>query len=209
MTQNILHIDSSPMGDRSVSRKLTAKTVAELTAKNPDSKVITRDLVTAPMPHLDGTTLGAMFTPAEQRDDASHAAVKLSEDAVEEVMAADVIVIGAPMWNFGIPSGLKAWIDHVVRARRTFRYDDKGQIVSMLPPNKKVIIVSTRGGVYSEGPMTFMDHQESYLKAVLGFIGLTDISFVRAEGVAMGEEAVKNAVATAEGQMTEAVKLVA
>lgn len=209
MTQTILHIDSSPMGDNSVSRKLTAKTVAELIAKKPDSKVIARDLAASPMPHVDGATLGAMFTPAEQRDAASNAAVKLSEEAVEEVIAADVIVIGAPMWNFGIPSSLKAWIDHVVRARRTFQYNDQGQIVSLLPPNKKVIIVSSRGGVYSEGPMAFMDHQESYLKAVLGFIGLTDVSFVRAEGVAMGAEAVKNAVATAEGHVTEAVQKVA
>lgn len=209
MTHTILHIDSSPMGDNSVSRKLTAKTVAELSAKHPDSKIITRDLAANPMPHVDAATIGAMFTPADQRNDASKAAVKLSEEAVEELFAADVIVIGAPMWNFGIPSSLKAWIDHVVRARRTFQYNDQGQIVSLLPPNKKVIIVSSRGGVYSEGPMTFMDHQETYLKAVLGFVGLTDVSFVRAEGVAMGEEAVKKAVSTAEGHVTEAVKLVA
>jgi FMN-dependent NADH-azoreductase len=209
MTQIILHIDSSPMGDHSVSRKLTAKTVAELTAQNNDSKVIVRDLGSNPMPHLDGIAIGAMFTPADQRNDALIEAVKLSEQAVEELMSADVIVIGAPMWNFGIPSALKAWIDHVVRARRTFRYNENGQVVGMLLPNKKVIIVSSRGGVYSEGPMKVMDHQESYLSAVLGMIGLTDISFVRAEGVAMGDEAIKNAMATAESHMAEAIKQIA
>ena len=209
MTQTILHIDSSPLGDRSVSRKLTAKTVAELVAKNPDTKVVVRDLAASPFPHLNATTIGAMYTPADQRNDVLKNAIQLSEDAVEEILAADVIVIGAPMWNFGIPSVLKAWIDHVARAGRTFKYNAQGQIESLVPPNKKVIIISSRGGIYSEGPMKAMDHQESYLTAVFGFIGLTNISFVRAEGVAMGEDAAKNAFAVAEGQVAEAVQLVA
>lgn len=209
MTKNILHIDSSPLGGNSVSRKLTAKIVAELTAKHPDSKVVTRDLAANPVPHLDAGTIGAMFTPADQRNDASKNAIQLSEDAVEEVLAADVIVIGAPMWNFGVPSVLKAWIDHVARAGRTFRYNAQGQIESLVPPNKKVIIVSSRGGIYSDGPMKAMDHQESYLTAVLGFIGLHDVSFVRAEGVAMGDEAKQNAFAVAEGHVADALQLIA
>ena len=209
MTKTILHIDSSPLGDNSISRKLTAKIVADLTSKYPDSKIVSRDLAVNPIPHLDAGTIGAMFTPADQRNDASKNAIQLSEDAVEEVLAADVIVIGAPMWNFGVPSVLKAWIDHIARAGRTFRYNAQGQIESLVPANKKVIIVSSRGGIYSEGPMKAMDHQESYLTAVLGFIGLTDVSFVRAEGVAMGEDAKKNAFLVAEGHVADALQLIA
>jgi len=204
----ILHIDSSPLGDRSVSRKLTAKTLSELKAAHPNSTIISRDFGANPLPHLSATVLSAFYTQADQRDATLNNAVKLSDQAIEEVVAADIIVIGAPMWNFGIPSSLKAWIDHVVRAGRTFNYSANGP-VSLLKPGKKVIIISSRGGIYSEGPFKVMDHQETYLKAVLGFIGLTDISFVRAEGVAMGEDAVKKAFQTAEAQLAETIKKVA
>ncbi len=208
MAYTILQIDSSPLGERSVSRKLTAKVLAELKAKHPDAKIVTRDFGANPLPHLDGLTLGAFFTPPDQRNPALAEAVKLSDQAIDEVLAADVIVIGAPMWNFGIPSSLKAWIDHIVRAGRTFQYTATGP-ASLLAPGKKVIIVSARGGVYSDGPFKVMDYQETYLRAVLGFIGITDISFVRAEGVAMGDEAVKNALQSADLQLTEAIKKVA
>ncbi len=200
MSYNILHIDSSPLGDRSVSRKLTAKILQELKEAHPNSQIVTRDLGTSPMPHLNGLTLGSFFTPPEQRNAALHEAVKLSDQAIDEVLKADIIVIGAPMWNFGIPSALKAWIDHIVRAGRTFRYGAAGP-ESLLPKGKKVIIVSSRGGVYSAGPMKMMDYQETYLTAVLGFIGLTDISFVRAEGIAMGPEAAAAALHAAEAQL--------
>jgi FMN-dependent NADH-azoreductase len=209
MPQTILHIDSSPLGDRSVSRKLTAKLLAELQNKHPGSKIVTRDLGTDPMPHLSGMVLGAFFTPPEKRDAALTEAVKLSDQAIDELLAADIIVIGAPMWNFGIPSSLKAWIDHIVRAGRTLKYTAEGRPVGLVPAGKKVIIVSARGGVYSEGPNQAMDHQESYLKAILGFIGLTDVAFVRAEGVAMGENAVKKALATAETHLADILKQVA
>lgn len=205
MSYSILHIDSSPLGDRSVSRKLTAKVLAELQANHPDTKIITRDLGTSPLPHLTGITVGAFFTPAEQRNEALNEALKLSDEVIDELFAADVIVIGAPMWNFGIPSSLKAWIDHIARAGRTFKYGASGP-ESLLPSGKKVIIVSSRGGIYSSGPMVVMDHQETYLKAVLGFIGLHDVSIIRAEGVAMGEEAVKTAMHSAESQLLEAIK---
>lgn len=205
MSYSILHIDSSPLGDRSVSRKLTAKVLAELQANHPDTKIITRDLGTSPLPHLTGITVGAFFTPAEQRNEALNEALKLSDEVIDELFAADVIVIGAPMWNFGIPSSLKAWIDHIARAGRTFKYGASGP-ESLLPSGKKVIIVSSRGGIYSSGPMVVMDHQETYLKAVLGFIGLHDVSIIRAEGVAMGEEAVKTAMHSAERQLVEAIK---
>ncbi len=176
--------------------------------KHPDSKVITRDFGTNPLPHLTGAVIGAFFTPPDKRDAALSEAIKLSDQVVDELIAADVIVIGSPMWNFGIPSSLKAWIDHIVRAGRTFKYGASGP-ETLLPSGKKVIIVSARGGVYSDGPMKMMDYQETYLKAILGFIGLHNVSFVRAEGIAMGEDAAKNAVQVAETQLTETMKQVA
>src|SRR5450830_378108 len=208
MFHTVLHVDSSPLGDRSVSRKLTSKILAELKANQPDTQIVTRDLGNSPLPHLSGITVGAFFTPSDQRNEASNDAVKLSDEVIDEVFAADVIVIGAPMWNFGIPSSVKAWIDHIARAGRTFTYGASGP-ESLLPAGKKIIIVSSRGGIYSNGPMQVMDHQETHLKAVLGFIGLHDVSIVRAEGVAMGEEAVKGAMLTAEIQIDDAIKHIA
>jgi FMN-dependent NADH-azoreductase len=208
MSHSVLHVDSSPLGDHSVSRKLTAKVLAELKESHPDTQIITRDLGTSPLPHLSGITVGAFFTPPDQRNEALNEALKLSDEVIDELFAADVIVIGTPMWNFGIPSSLKAWIDHIVRAGRTFKYGASGP-ESLLPLGKKVIIVSSRGGIYSSGPMQVMDHQETYLKTILGFIGLHDVSIIRAEGVAMGEEAVKGAMQSAETQLVEAIKQVA
>lgn len=208
MSHYVLHIDSSPLGDHSVSRKLTSKILAELKAHHPDAQINTRDLVASPLPHLSGITVGAFFTPPDQRNDVLNEALKLSDELIDELFAADVIVIGAPMWNFGIPSSLKAWIDHIARAGRTFTYGASGP-ESLLAPGKKVIIASARGGIYSSGPMQVMDHQETYLKAILGFIGLHDVSIVRAEGVAMGEDAVKGAMLSAEIQLDDAIKHIA
>ena len=208
MSQSFLHIDSSPLGDHSVSRKLTAKVLAELKANHPDTQIVTRDLGASPLPHLSGITVGAFFTPADQRNEVLNEALKLSDEVIDELLAADLFVIGAPMWNFGIPSSLKAWIDHIARAGRTFKYGASGP-ESLLPAGKKVIIVSSRGGIYSSGPMQVMDHQETYLKSILGFIGLHDVSIIRAEGVAMGEEAVKTAMHSAENNLVEAIKQVA
>ena len=208
MSHSVLHIDSSPLGDHSVSRKLTARVLAELKESHSDTQIVTRDLGTSPLPHLNGITVGAFFTPPDQRNEALNEALKQSDEVIDELFTADVIVIGAPMWNFGIPSSLKAWIDHIARVGRTFKYGASGP-ESLLPSSKKVIIVSSRGGIYSSGPMQVMDHQETYLKAILGFIGLHDVSIIRAEGVAMGEEAVKGAMYSAETQLAEAIKQVA
>lgn len=205
MPYTILHVDSSPLAERSVSRKLTARVLGELKAKHPDSKVIERDLAANPFPHLNGPTVGAFFTPPEHRKEALSEAIRLSDHAVDEVFAADVIVIGAPMHNFSIPSSLKAWIDHIVRTGRTVRYTASGP-VGLVPSNKKVIIASARGGFYAGGPMKAMDFQETYLKAVLGFIGLTDISFVRAEGVGRSPDAADTAMQLADVQVAVAVQ---
>lgn len=208
MSFTILHIDSSLQGDRSVSRKLTEKVMAGLKASHPDAKIITHDFGAHPLPHLSSTVLNAFFTPPDKRDATLTEAIKASDQAVDEVFAADVIVIGAPMYNFGTPSSLKAWIDYICRAGRTFKYTATGP-QSLLPPGKKVIIASSRGGIYSEGPMKDLDFQETYLKAVLGFLGLHDVSIVRAEGVAMGEDSVKKAMQSADQQVTDTLKKVA
>lgn len=205
MTYTILHIDSSPLGDSSVTRKFTAKIVEGLKANHPDAKVTTRDFGQAPLPHLSGAVIGAFFTPPDNHTDIQSEAIKPSDQAIAELMAADAIVIGVPMWNFGIPSALKAWIDHVVRAGKTFQYGANG-IEGLVPPGKKVIIASARGGIYSSGPMASVEHQDSYLKAVFQFIGLTDVSFVLAEGVAMGPDAVAAAMQTAETHVAAALQ---
>ena len=205
MPYTILHVESSPLGERSVSRKLAARILAELKTKHPDSEIIERDLATNPLPHLNGLTVGAFFTPPEQRNEMLSEAVKLSDQAVDEVLAADVIVIGAPMHNFGIPSSLKAWIDHIVRTGRTVRYTERGP-EGLVPSGKKVIIASARGGFYSDGRMRALDHQETYLKTILEFIGFTDINFVRAEGVGRSPEAQNAAMQLAEAQVASAVQ---
>lgn len=204
MSLKILQIDSSPLGERSVSRKFTAAVVAGLVAKHPGATVVTHDYGAAPLPHLDGTTIAAFFTPAEQRSPALAEAVKRSDAAAAELLDSDIIVVGAPMWNFGLPSGLKAWIDHIVRAGITFRYTATGP-EGLVPASKKVIIVSARGGIYSEGPFQPYDHQETYLQGIFGFLGFRDISVVRAEGLALGEAAAAQAIESAEGQVAQLV----
>ena len=195
----LLHIDSAITGDQSVSRQLTAQAVAAWVASHPGTQVQHLDLATEVVPHLSADALGfrtgqAAATEAQRRENA------LSEALVSQFLAADVIVIGAPLYNFTIPTQLKAWIDRVAQAGRTFTYTDKGP--KGLAGGKTVIVAITRGGVYStsEGGRA-MEHQESYLQTVLGFFGITDVRFVRAEGVAMGPEPKAKALAGAEAQI--------
>jgi FMN-dependent NADH-azoreductase len=190
---NILHIDSSVRSTGSLTRQLGGEYIAKLKAANPAATVVTRDLAANPLPHLTEQVIGAYFTPAEQRNAEQAAAIKTSDALVDELLAADTIVIGAPMYNFSVTSGLKAWIDHVARAGRTFQYGANG--IEGLVTGKKVVVFVASGGVYSEGPAAAYDHITTYLRAVLGFLGLTDVTFIVAEGVAMGEEAVANALA--------------
>ncbi len=197
MSFTILHIDSSPMGEKSVSKKLTQKVVETLTREHPDSRLISHDFGTSPLPHLDPLVLSAFFTPPAQQSQAQSDAIKVSDLMTDEVLAADVLVIGAPMWNLSIPSALKAWIDHIVRAGKTFKYGPSGA-EGLIPKGKKVIVVSSRGGVYTEGPTKAYDFQETYLRTIFSFMGITDVSFVRAEGVSMGDEALAKALLEAE-----------
>jgi FMN-dependent NADH-azoreductase len=197
----LLHIDSSPLGTQSVSRELTRRTVAQWQATRPGTTVDYLDLAADAPSHLDMDSLGFRLglaadglTEPQKRENA------LTEKLLTQFLAADVVVVGAPMYNFSIPSQLKAWIDRIAQAGRTFTYTDKGPVG--LAGGKTVIVVSTRGGAYSGNPaLAFLDHQESYLKAVFGFIGITDVRFVRAEGVAMGDAAKATATAAAEADI--------
>ena len=180
---NILNVISSPRGDQSVSIKLANGIIEQLQDANPGSTVTTRDLATHPFPHLEAAKLQSLFTPAPDRTPEQREAAKHSDDAIAEVMAADVIVIGAPLYNFSIPSVLKAWIDHIARAGITFKYvDGKPQ---GLVTGKKVYVAMSSGGIYSDGPAAGYDFVAPYLKAVLGFLGMTDVTVVRAEGIAI------------------------
>jgi FMN-dependent NADH-azoreductase len=196
----ILHIDSSVRSSGSISRQLTSEFVQKLQAAHADAQVVERDLARHPIPHLSEQMMGAYFTPTELRTEEQTRTVKLSDDLVAELMAAEVVVVGAPMYNFSISSTLKAWIDHVARAGVTFKYNEQGQPVGLVQ-GKKFYIFTSRGGVYSSGPAKSLDFHETYLRGVLGFLGVTDVTFVHTEGVAMGEDAVNSALANSRSAM--------
>ncbi|GAB3584120.1 FMN-dependent NADH-azoreductase [Hymenobacter daeguensis] len=180
---HILHIISSPRSN-SYSTRLGHQLVEQLRAAHPGSTVHERNLTTHPLPHFEEAFVQGIFTPAESRTPAQLAAIRHSDEVIEEVRAADVLVIGAPMYNFGIPSSLKAWLDHLVRAGVTFSYGPNGP--QGLLTGKKVYLALASGGVYSEGsPMAAYDFMAPYLKPVLAFIGLTDVEVVRVEGTSI------------------------
>jgi len=182
----LLHIDSSILGEGSVSRQLTAKLVAAARSKHRDVQVTYRDLVAQPVGHLTGLHLAAA-QGVKPESSALQQDVNAGLTDLESFLAADVVIVGAPMYNFAISSQLKAWIDRIAVAGKTFRYTEKGP--QGLAGGKKVFIVSSRGGFYSQGtPTAFLDHQETYLKNLFGFLGVTDIEFVRAEGLAAGDD---------------------
>ena len=194
----LLHIDSSALGQNSVSRQLTAQIVAKWSASHPGTELDYLDLAANAPSHLSADSLGFRMPPGAQAlNETQRHENAVSEALVSQFLAADVVVVGAPLYNFAIPSQLKAWIDRVAQVGRTFKYTEKGP--QGLAIGKTVIVASTRGGVYSttEGGRA-MEHQESYLQTVFGFLGVTDIRFVRAEGLAMGEVAKAKAIAAAE-----------
>ena len=194
----LLHIDSSILDGQSVSRKLTRDIVAQWQASHPGTVVDYLDLAVDTPNHLSADALGFRAAPgAGPLTDAQRRENAVSEALVSQLLAADVVVIGAPLYNFSIPSQLKAWIDRVAQPGRTFTYTDQGP--KGLAGGKTVIVASSRGGAYfSSEAGRAMEHQESYLQTVLGFIGITDVRFVRAEGLAMGEQARANALASAQ-----------
>ncbi|MGO9391951.1 FMN-dependent NADH-azoreductase [Rhodoblastus sp.] len=197
----LLHVDSSILGAGSVSRALSTAIVASEKSRHADLSVTYRDLAAAPVDHLSGAHLAA-FQGAAPEAPSLQADVASGQAALEEFLAADIVVIGAPMYNFSIPSQLKAWIDRLAVAGKTFRYTEKGPVG--LAAGKKVIVASSRGGFY--GPDTqaaFLDHQESYLRGVFGFFGIDDVTFIRAEGVALGAEQREKAIAAARGEIAQ------
>ncbi|MGF6230643.1 FMN-dependent NADH-azoreductase [Inquilinus ginsengisoli] len=194
----ILQIDSSPLGDASVSRQLTKATVEAWRARYPQAELVYRDLVADAPEHLTAERLAVIkfgkdseLTPVQAEERA------LIDAIVGEFLSADVVVIGAPMYNFAVPTQLKAWIDRLAQAGRTFRYTETGPVG--LAGGRKVIVASSRGGIYTAG-LEALDHQEAYLRTILGFIGVTDIDFVRAEGLGYGPEHRDRAVAEAHQQ---------
>lgn len=182
----LLHIDTSILGQNSVSRQLTASIVARLRALHPDIEAHYLDLGAEPLDHLSAAHLGAAHaaaadSPALQRD------LQRGRAALEAFLAADILVLGAPMYNFSVASQLKAWIDRVCVAGKTFRYGETGP--QGLAGGKKVIVASSRGGVYGpDSPAGALDHQENYLRGVFAFMGIRDVTFVRAEGVNISSE---------------------
>jgi FMN-dependent NADH-azoreductase len=181
---NVLLIHSSVFGESSQSLGLAHAFLK----RYPHRSLVERALTAATMPHLDGETFAAMGMPAGGQTGSQRAAVALSDELIAELEAADTIVLAVPMYNFSIPSTLKAWIDHVARRGRTFRYTENGP--EGLLKGKKVFVLAARGGFYSKGaPAAALDFQEPYLRAALGFIGLSDVTFVHLEGLAMGPEA--------------------
>ncbi|CAN5460842.1 FMN-dependent NADH-azoreductase [soil metagenome] len=195
----LLHIDSSILAAGSVSRTLSSAIVAAQRAQHPGLQVSYRDLAAEPVAHLSGAHLAA-GQGAVPEDAALAADFADGVAALDAFLAADIVVVGAPMYNFSIPTQLKAWIDRLAIAGRTFRYGATG--VEGLAGGKTVIIASSRGGFYGEGtPIAFLDHQETYLKGVFSFFGITDIRFIRAEGVAMGDEQRAKSLEGAEAEI--------
>jgi FMN-dependent NADH-azoreductase len=176
----ILIVESSPRAG-SASRQLTRKVRERLEVQYPEAKVVVRDLVKDKLPHLDQPTLKAISTKDPVEAESLKEAAYLSNQLVDELMMSDLLVIASPMWNFGIPSSLKAWIDHVVRAGKTFNYAGVG--VEGLAKGKKAILVLASGGIFSDGPWKPWDTVEPYLRQILGFIGVDDVQTVRAEGM--------------------------
>lgn len=201
---NILQINSSARswanGQGSQSTRLANELVEQLRAANPGVTLTLRDLTAQPHPALDEAALGALFTPADARSAEQHARVALDQALIDEVKAADVIVIGVPMVNFGITSQLKNWIDAIAKAGVTFKYTATGPVG--LVEGKKVYAVLTRGGVYRDQPH---DTQVPYLRQTLGFLGITDIGFIYAEGLAMGPDAEAKALASARAEIAAAL----
>jgi len=180
----VLVIQSSARRQDSASNQLIERFVANWSQHHPQDQVQIRDVAAEPLPHLDMDLLAGWMTPAEGQSETQRAAAQRSDLLTEELLAADLLVIGAPMYNFGIPSALKAWFDHVLRAGVTFKYTETGPVG--LLKNKRAVVISSRGGIYAGGEL---DRQEPYLRQVLGFIGINDVEFVFAEGLNLGADA--------------------
>jgi FMN-dependent NADH-azoreductase len=186
----LLHVDSSILGSNSVSRTLSAEVVAAQVERRPGLEVVYRDLAVEPPQHITGEHLAAR-QPGAEASAALKRDVQCGEAMLDEFLAADIVVLGVPMYNFGVPSQLKAWIDRLAVKDKTFAYSENG--ARGLAGAKKVIIASSRGGFYgADTPGAFLDHQETYLRGIFGFFGITDLTFIRAEGVHIPDQLPKS-----------------
>jgi FMN-dependent NADH-azoreductase len=188
--QNVLIVTSSALSDGSVSNRLADAFEAELRTARPDVRIVRRDVGAEPIPHLTSATVGAIRGQAETV--AEQAARALSDALIGELQAADLVVIASPMYNFGMSSTLKTWFDHVLRAGVTFRYTEQGP--EGLLKGRKAIVIQSRAGLYSEGAAAAMDGQEPHLRTLLGFMGLDDVEWIRAERLAFGAEAAQESI---------------
>lgn len=194
----ILHVDSSPRGDRSISRTLTQEFISAWKQIHPGDTVTYRDLGRYPVPPIDEPWIAASFSPPELVTPELAAALNISNELIDELLAAELYVFGIPMYNYSVPANFKAYIDQIVRVRRTFAVGPNGY--EGLVKDKKILVITTRGGSYSAGPLDF---QEPYLRAVFEFIGITDITFIHAENLAMGDEARQQSLAAARAAMQQ------
>ncbi|TVP56649.1 MAG: FMN-dependent NADH-azoreductase [Nodularia sp. (in: Bacteria)] len=202
---NILHIDTSPRGERSISRALCYEFITSWKDSHSGVTVTYRDLGRNPVPHVDESWIAAAFTPPEARTPELNEAIKLSDDLVDEFLAADMYVFGVPMYNLSIPSTFKAYIDQIVRAGRTFAISEKGY-EGLVDSSKKVLIITSRGGTFPPGtPYEAYDQQVPYLRAILGFMGLTDVTFIHADSLNLGDEPRQKSIAAAKDAIAQVV----
>jgi FMN-dependent NADH-azoreductase len=193
---NLLVIESSPRST-SVSTSVAKEYITEWQRKHPSGTVVRRNVATNPVPFVTEAWIAAVYTPEENRSAEQKQLLAISDTLIAELEAADTIVIASPMYNFGITAALKAWIDQIVRAGRTFSYTAEGP-KGLLAENKKVIVIAARGGAYSgASPVAFLDQQEPYLRTIFGFLGLKNVQLAYAESQSMGPEAAENGVKTA------------
>ncbi len=193
--KTILFIQSSPRGAESYSQQAARSVVNDLVARYPNAEVVVRDLADDPPPHVGQAFVGGLSAEPADRTREQAEALALSDLLIDELRAANILVLAVPMHNFGIPSTLKAWIDHVVRAGRTFSYSSSGP--AGLLKGKRAFLVLASGGIYSDGPAKAFDFQEPYLRTILGFMGITEVDVVRVEGVAMSAVGAEKALASA------------
>ncbi len=208
---HLLHIDASPRGERSHSRRLTKDFINQWQQQHPHDTITYRDIGRHPVPHVDEAWIAAAFTPPEQHTPQLHEAIRLSDQLVDEFLAADVYVFGIPMYNFSIPSGFKAYIDQIVRVGRTVAFEpsDAGNAFRPLVLGKKMFIIEARGdsGFQPGGRYAQMNYHDPYLTTVFGFIGITDITFIHVENDEYGGQKLAESIAKAQAQIASLVAL--
>jgi FMN-dependent NADH-azoreductase len=204
---SILLVTSSPRGAASHSTRVATDLAEKLHATDPAGRLVVRDLVANPLPHIDADYSTGIYTPAEARTPRQAEVVGISDAVLDELIAADTVILATGLINFNISSTLKSWVDHIARAGRSFSYGEGGP--KGLVTGKKVFVVLASGGVYSEGPAIQMDHAVPYLKSVLAFLGMTDVEVIRIEGVGMGADATATALDKATRRAAEIAAIAA